>query len=440
MSAELNVSEAVDHDVIGQLPPALREWMTRERFQLHRPDMFQHPARDPGFDTRYFPQHCRPFRLPCYWMQRKHLYVHGSDESGERLHFGAGAGDERILFPVHPSELEEFRAFLRAVDAIDASEHDRPLWAVPTSSTRTLLVWPDGAGHRAVFVKTSLHSRIFGDRRVTRTKVARAIGNGKVIRQASLPSEFRVLPEILGFSARKAPDSGALIRPVPPEIMDGSVRVAPLFSLLGGEEQGRVPLLLEMLEHTDQPPVEYVDELLCATFAPLWVTLALNHGLIVEAHGQDLLLALSPAGVPSGSFYYRDLEGLQVDWELRHGRFGSPPSLPDEWAWRETHATWGYRYCEFVWYKWRISLFDYLRLVLNEVETSLRQWHDQGRVRGPKCREGELTMLFSERLFAAVERQFNVSLGAPYDILAALNRFILALFKVRRALIQTNNR
>lgn len=439
MSAEPSAPEYIDDDVTGQLPPALREWLELERFHLHKAHWFQNPARDPRFDTRYFPQHCRVFSLPCYWVRRKHLYVHGANESAEHWNIGGEGGDERVLFPVHPSALEEFRAFLSAADAQDATEHGVRFWAIPTSSTRTLLVWPQGAGQRAVFVKTSLHSPIFGDRRVTRTKVARAVGNCKLVRQAhaQLPAQLQIMPEILGFSARSAPGSGALIRPVPPELTDGSVRVVPLFSLLGGEDQGRVPLLLEMLERTDVAPVEYVHELLCATFAPLWVELALNHGLILEAHGQDLLLSLSPNGTSSGHFYYRDLEGLQVDWELWRRRMGPIPALPNAWAWHETHASWGYRYTDFIWYKWRISLFGYLRLVLSEVEASLRDWHDRGRVRGPKCREGELTMLFSSHLFAAIERRFNVSLGAPYDILPALHRFILALFRLRPGILQS---
>jgi hypothetical protein len=439
MSAELSAPEYIEDDVTGQLPPALREWLVLERFHLHKAHLFQNPARDPQFDTRYFPQHCRAFLLPCYWVPRKHLYVHGANESAEHWHFETEAGTERVLFPVHPSASAEFRAFLRAVDARDAMEHGVRFWAIPTSSTRTLLVWPDGAGQRAVFVKTSLHSPIFGDRRVTRTKVARAIGNCQLVRQAhaQLPAELRVMPEVLGFSARTAPGSGALVRPVPPELIDGRVRAVPLFSLLGGEDQGRVPLLLELLERTDTPPVEYIDERLCKTFAPLWVELALNYGLILEAHGQDLLLSLSPSGVPTGDFYYRDLEGLQVDWALWRRRMGSIPTLPNAWAWHETHASWGYRYTDFVWHKWRISLFGHLRLVLSEVEASLRDWHDRGRVRGPKCRDGELTMLFSSHLFAAIERRFNVSMGAPYDILPALNRFILALFRLRQGILQS---
>lgn len=435
MYAEPTGRAVNDRAIVEQLPVGLRSWLTLERFHLHKADMFQDRARDAAFDRRYFPQHGQPFRLPCYQVPRKYLYVHGCQHDAmDRQPFSAGsAADERILFPIHPSALDDFEPFLTEADARDASEDGLFLWAVPTSSTRTLLVWPDGAGDRAVFVKASLHSQIFGDRRITRIRAGRSVGLNGLVEQVSahLPPALRVVPEVLGLSTRHSLDSGALIRLVPSEIKDGRAQVAPLFSLLGGDE-GRVPLLLALLERTDMEPVRFVDELLCASFAPLWAELTFRHGLILEAHGQDLLLGLTAQGVPTGHFYYRDLEGLQVDWELRRHLGWPEPDLPNGWAWREAYGTWGYAYCDFLWYKWRISLFDYLRLVLFEVESSLREWHDRGLVRGPKCGEGEITMLFSRHLFAALERLFNQSLGAPYDILGSLNRFLIELMQFRK--------
>src|SRR5690606_38498672 len=116
--------------------------------------------------------------------------------------------------------------------------------------------------------------------------------------------------------------------------------------------------------------------------------LSLGHGLILEAHGQDLLLELTPELTAARGFVYRDFEGLQVDWELRRQRGWPPEDMPHDWSWRETYGSWNYPLSDLVWYKWWISLFNYLRLVLFEVETSLREWHDRGLVRGSKCGEG----------------------------------------------------
>jgi hypothetical protein len=432
-------AEIIEREVVEQLPRALGAWMMLERFQLHKQHIFQNTARDPAFDIRYFPQNCRPFLLPCYWLPRKCLYVRGEQApAAEQLSFFAGAAaQERVLFPIHPSAVDHYRTFLREVEACDAVAEGLCIWAVPTSSTRTLLAWPDGAGHRAVFIKTSLHSPIFGDRRVSRMKVARSIGLDQVVRDArsTLPGALHFLQEIVGFSPRGTPDSGAVIRRVPQEIIDGRVQVAPLFSLLGGGER-RQPVLLALLERSGMEPVRWVEQVLCASFAPLWLEMSMRHGLIIEAHAQDLLLGLDTQGLPSGHFYYRDFEGLQVDWELRRANgWPAPHDMPGAWAWRETYGTWGYRYCDFPWYKWRISLYNYLHFVLNEVEVSLREWHERGLLRGVSCEDGEITMLFSRHMFAAIEKMFGVRVEAPYNIHRSLNRFVALLLKHRTAAI-----
>jgi hypothetical protein len=424
--------------VVEQLPYALRCWLALERFHLHKAHIFQNLSRDPGFDLRHLPQHCQPFWLPCYWVPREHLFVYESkhERRGFQPFCAGGSPTGEVLFPIHPSVVEDFWLFLKKSGARDVRDDGLRLWALPTSSTRTLLVWPDGAGDQAVFVKTSLHSDILGDRRITRIRAGRSVGLNRLIEaeRVRLPSKWRVLPEVLGLSTRHSLDSGALIRLVPEEIKDGRVLVAPLFSLLGGDCPRR-PLLFSLLERADMEAVRFVDELLCAPFATLWVELTFHHGLILEAHGQDLLLGLSSEGIPTGDFYYRDLEGLQVDWELRRYKGRQEPDLPNRWAWREAYGTLGYRFCDFVWYKWEISLFNYLRMVLGEVELSLREWYDRGLVRGPKCGEGELTMLFSRHLFGALEQTLNHALGTPYDVLASLNRFLIDLMRCRKEVL-----
>lgn len=425
-----------EQDVIRQLPRSLQQWLTLERLHLHKTDLFQNRSRDPHFDTRYLPQNCGVFRLPCFWIRRKYLQIYGCQAiaAGELELFSGHGLDERVLFPIHPSSLDHYKTFLSEVRAEDASRQGACIWAVPTSSTRTLLAWRDQAPETALFVKTSLHSPIFGDRRLDLKTVGRSVGFSGLVRdaRADLPAALTYLPESVGFVPRLPPYAGAVIRSIPQEIKEGRTLVAPLFSLMGGSST-HVPLFLTLLERSGMPPRQLLEEVLCAPFARLWLEMSLGFGLILEAHAQDLLLGLASDLTPLGRFVYRDFEGLQVDWELRRRRgLPAPADMPHAWCWRETYDTWGYRYSEFVWYKLRISLFNYLHFVLNELEVSLRVWHERGLIGDPRCEQDTVTMIFSRHLFKAIEEICGVRVAEEYNIYRSLNRFVILLMKLRR--------
>jgi siderophore synthetase component len=162
--------------------------------------------------------------------------------------------------------------------------------------------------------------------------------------------------------------------------------------------------------------------------------MTLRHGLILEAHGQDLMLALSPDLHPLDRFYYRDFEGLQVDWELRrqHG-LSMPANMPNSHAWHETYATWGYNYGQLVWYKLRISLLQYMHCVLAELEQMLRSWQERGILGGARFDEDELTAMFSRKMLELLHELFAVQVPTGYNIHRHLNRFVLQLLRVRKA-------
>lgn len=437
----MSVRESHGGEALYQLPTGLRAWLALERFHLYKIDAYQRRERDPAFDTTYLPQHCGAFRIPCFLIPRKNLHVFGSQQQDAySLRFYSDitpASD--VLFPVHPLSLNHYQPFLERAAACDAVDAGIRVWAVPTSSTRTLLTWLDGAPQSAVFVKTSLDSPIFGDRRIQRSRAARSVGLSALVaaEHDELPRDLIPLPEPYAFTARTAPGTGAIIRTIPREIFNGDMRVAPLFSLLGGEETGHEPLLLTMLDRGFEPAVELVERMLCKPLAKSWVALCMTSGLIVEAHAQDLLLELTPQLRPTGRLFYRDFEGMQVDWELRR-RLGKsvPDDLPNAWQWHESYETWGaFPYCSLTWYKWRISLVQVLRMVLHEMELSLQRWHRQGSIGGKSCAPGELTMAFSRHVFEALEHMFGVRVSAPYNIDHSLNRFLLLLGSLRRELI-----
>jgi hypothetical protein len=348
--------------------------------------------------------------------------------------------DDSVLLPMHPSAVDCYRDLLRAVGARYAATDGVRIWAVATSSTRTLLAWPEETPEQAIFVKTSLHSTLFGDRRVTRIKAGRSVSLSSLLQAEldELPAALRYLPEPLAFVPRREPWMGAIVRSIPREVKEGQAVLAPLFSLIGGGGE-RVPLLLSILERTGMTPLQFMHDILCKPFAKLWLELSLNHGLLLEAHGQDLLLELSNDLVPQGRFYYRDFEGLQLDWELRR-RLGkrTPVELAGQWCWREAYDTLGnHRYADLIWFKWSVSLVQYLHLVLHQTETALRSWQHEGRIGGVAIAQDDITMLFSHCLFDALRQMFGdidgLGAGAPYNVYRSPNRFLLLLAKLRRA-------
>jgi hypothetical protein len=426
--------------LVEQLPLHLQAWLTLERFHLHAPHLYQRRERDPGFDPKYLPQNCDVFQLPCVLVPRRRLYMfEGGQQDSEGLAFAVDDQQRRrVLFPMHPSSVALYRDSFELGGMCHESIVGAPVWALPTSSTRTVLAWPGDQPAQAMFIKTSLHSPLFGDRRVTRIRAGRSVSLSAMVQAelGELPATLNYLPEPLAFTPRREPFMGAIVRAIPREIRAGRVLVAPLFSLIGGSD-GHVPLLLTILERTGMTPMQFLHDVLCRPFARLWLDLTLNHGLVIEAHGQDLLLVLSPGLVPQRRFYYRDFEGLQVDWELRrHLGKPPPPMLAGQWCWHDAYDTWGdHRYAHLAWYKWRVSLTQYMSLVLQQVETALREWHRSGRLGGVPPAVDEATSMFSQCLFETLEQMFGVRTGQHYNVHRSLNRFLILLAGLRRELL-----
>jgi hypothetical protein len=433
-------------DVVNQLPLSLQRLLIFERFHLYNTDHYQQRARDPHFDTTYLPQNCGAFRLPCFWVHRRHFYLYSRDPHQANCP-SAILGDappDHLLFPIHPTALNHYSAFLTRVRAERTSDTGLQVWAVPTASTRTVLAWPDQAPDKAVFFKTSLHSEIFGDRRLGRKQVARSIGLSALVQDslATLPAGLEFFPEPFGMVPRQMADSGAIVRTIPAQILGGQVHLAPLFSLIGGSATRR-PLLLVLLEKSELSPQQLIDELLCAAFARIWLQMSIGHGLHLEAHGQDLLIALSPELTPTGTFLYRDFEGMSVDWDLRRAYgFAQRNPMPLECFWSGTYGSIGYRYQQLNWGKLAQSILYYVSLVLKPLESSLIEWQKSGALRGARFGKGDVIRMFSR----CISREIDAIVGRHVDSdcviysdaadRATFYRFAIVLMKVRNEVVR----
>ena len=412
------------------------------RFEQHglwRPERLRDLRAPPGAMRSYFPERGRVFRLPCFRLGGASVVRYGPSAAGTLGGGDAGgrAGTGEVVLPVHPMEHARYAAALADGGATESPAEGPRLWATPTSSTRTVLVWPEERPDELSFVKLSLVSRELGDRALTRTRVARSVGlSGLVGRERErLPESIEFFPEWGGLVPRALPDGGVIFRAIPQEVLEGRVIPAPLFALMGGSE-GHPPLLRQLMERMGRGARDAVEGALLAQFARLWVELVFDFGLILEAHAQNLLLALSVEEVPLGRFYYRDFEGLTVDWTMRRAKGLAAQELPGASEWFATYETWGYPLYQLVSVKLLTSLFDYLELVLGELESALLEWQVVGGVAGPRVRSGELTGLFSGYVRGAIADKFAIREGAQYDVRRHLKRFVKFLMRVRREVVR----
>src|ERR1700733_2405037 len=422
---------------IEQLPKSLQSLATFERFNLYEPARFQRTVRDDAFDERYLPQNCGAFTLPCFWVFRKHLYVYGCHpECVNLLSSWVGRGhNDRLLFPIHPLSLRYYIGFLCAVGARRADEDTANILAVPTSSVRTLLAWPCNAPERALFLKTTmLPSPIFGDRRLVAAKIAYCIGVNKLLEESApgLPRAIGFLRESVGFVPRMMLDMGVIIRSIPQETLDGRVWIVPVFALFGGSKN-HMPLLPKIIARSGLQPLVFVDDVLCSRFAKLWLELTMRFGLILEAHGQNLMLALSPDLSTVGRFFYRDFDGLMVDWRLRQAcGLSQPLNLPYSWSWHEAYGSMaaGTPHVELIWWKLWMSLYAYLHYVLDPLNRCLQKWRAAGLIGGDPIEDDDLTVRFSRHLVHAVEDMFGVRCRYDANIYRSLKQFLIVLIKL----------
>ncbi|MDN3270481.1 IucA/IucC family siderophore biosynthesis protein [Streptomyces sp. MA15] len=290
-TASLALSRAGQRDVGGPAP--VRDWEWEQRVVDGHPF---HPAcrSRPGFSVAeqlaYGPEH-RPVvelvLLPA--------------PAGECLVSGVWPGwlreGGRVLVPAHPWQAAH--VLKRAGEGA--------LAAHPLMALRTLAL-PDGP-----HVKTALSARL--------TSSVRDISLGSVAASAVLSDFGQVvaartggllhITRTLGAVAAGSPDLAALLRESPEEYAGPGERVVPV-AALATTELPRSPARLARLARL-------------ALTAGLRL---LELGVALEAHGQNLLVVLSPDGEPV-RLVYRDLADLRIS-PARLARHGVPvPDVPD---------------------------------------------------------------------------------------------------------------
>ncbi|MFF0965547.1 IucA/IucC family protein [Streptomyces sp. NPDC003703] len=297
-AASLALSRA-DRPTSGGGPVPPEEWPGRD-WEWEQRVVDGHPFHPncrsrPGFSVAeqlaYGPEHRPVVELRLLPVAARECLVTG--EWPRELRDG-----ERLLMPVHPWQAEHVLK--------RPGEGDR-LAAHPLMSLRTLAL-PDGP-----HVKTALSARL--------TSSVRDISVGSVAASAVLSAFAQDLAartggllhltRTLGAATAHSPDLAALWRESPQEYVRPGERVLPVAALPGTG----LP---------DSPAW-------LAGFTRLALTAGLGLlelGVALEAHGQNLLVVLSPSGAPL-RLVYRDLADIRVS-PARLARHGiAVPALPE---------------------------------------------------------------------------------------------------------------
>lgn len=321
------------HAERDSLPPEIAALRTYEQDHISRDnDRRLLAALDNHQDEFYAPESGNIFRVKSYWLNGDDMHSlvgTGLEPKLKNLFMQTRAdGKQRVRLLIHP-ESEAMYA-----EVLHAAERAEDFLATPTSSSRTLFIWPEGKPNDVFFAKVSLDKEIGKLRRtVSDTKVARSNGINNTLHLAhaagELPSSFVFMPEVFGTIPRSMQEGGMIVRSIPQELREGRVRYVPLFALYATPKSGGSPLLVEMIQRSGLSPQTFIQTHLIRPFVTQWLTLYAM-GILPQPHAQNILLEVDArSSLPTGRLIHRDLDGFHIDFSHRRQlNLAEPAQIP----------------------------------------------------------------------------------------------------------------
>jgi len=242
------------------------------------------------------------FDLPLFEVPRSRMLVYTADppEELERRYLK----QDSVRFCIHPQVLDRYPddRYVRLTRSI--GRQIEFLRVSPSSSTRTLYVLEKGPRHAA---KVHFPFRISRYGRKMRDEVIeQAINISRELEQGigAFDNRFGFLREVIGVAHRNIqprlprPENwGYLVRDLVPFPVQGrSGDLIPGFALYGRDffDPKKPPLLFELIGN--RPPLDSILEKILFPIIRHWVCCFQNFGFLLEPHGQNVLLEISPEG------------------------------------------------------------------------------------------------------------------------------------------------
>ena len=297
------------------LPAALEEWMYYET-TLNDKDAYQAPSREhSALKRQYRSQGGDWFEAKSYWIPESELNVATAEKllpSELQSHLMRTVqGQRQYRLFVHP-ESETFYLPLTSKHEFAGTVQVRA-----TASGRTSLVRLGDNPPQYCFVKFSLDVKLGKSiRTISRAESVQSVGISKYIssRKKELSDTFQFIAEPLGVIPKGWARGGQIIRPVPSEILQNKTHLVPLFSLTAPQPDGST-LFERMARKSGLDPYTFARERILRPFLKGWTEWAIDGGLSMAAHSQNVLIELNNEGNPTGRFFHRDMGGMNLDLE-----------------------------------------------------------------------------------------------------------------------------
>lgn len=301
-----------DAKELARLPAPVQEWYRMETQLLSRqlrPGVFAPIDQNPQ-NVNFTPESARVFELNGYWIPEQDLKTYESVHDPALLggFHRTRNGKGEILFLVHP-ESENFYAKL------GLEKMDREVFlAAATASSRSLLVWREAAPEKPLIAKLSLDAVIGTvDRTISGKETAASIGVDRLLGQMyDLPSTFEYFHEEFGAIPKGMERGGMILRSFPTSRNLKDILI-PFFSLAMTPADGSLPLVLRMAKAAGEDPRHFITEKIIRPFVAQWADLAIEHGVLMEPHGQNILLEVTSGLSPTGRIVHRDFGGFNID-------------------------------------------------------------------------------------------------------------------------------
>lgn len=398
-----------------KLPDGILKWFITETDFLSKdvdPQIIASPHENDQ-NPLYKPENKNVFDLLGLWMPIEELHVYSS-QSGELLKkrfLRIRDGKTQVLFLIHPESHAIYKHWLQA-------GYETQLFkAAATASSRSLLVWKPGDERNPFIAKVSLDKTIAKvNRNIKGEETATSVGISATLEGSStLPKNFLFMKESFSAIPKGLARGGMILREFPEEMKTGSSHFIPLFALYGSHRPG---FLLTELRGSKRSARSIITDDILRPFAKLWADLALEQGILMEPHAQNLLVELKDNHL-TGRFLARDFGGFTLDFEYRKMRHLYV---------REPLPTFsGSVYNDYFLKQYAHNIRASLAIFfdggfLYNIKIALKKWQDQNLI--PKIGDFDPYLSFQSELAAALQEKTGKKpeLGAYYE---GIEKFVL---------------